>query len=482
MLSSNHANEWESCYMNIKRLIQLIATAALLTTSLPGIAGSRSCSNVEIDSSKLAVGDLAIQDYLGGANGKYILDVLKRDAGALTFDVTVPNDKTLFKQLAGLKQTYVALLCFPTASNNSLQDYNTYQTAAFPASSYWIPKMMRKGDQAQPERAGKHYPLIVYGHGSATDFISDAASTRDYASLTIFFGDCRTPKDSLICPKMTANLPEIFATGALVINAAVEAVLAHPDFGRLIDQNRIGVSGQSRGSGSGFAALTGTISTIAGGDQLATFSSPGKFKSARFDGPASGFSNTIVSKGAGSASLFGKGQRVAVTVQQPIVTIIGSDDTAVSTSDLNDFLNQSLGFSYQMTVPGQGHPPNCPTCNTVADQFEAAFLQGDLDAYNSLMSTTLSTATLLARNKSASQARAQEAASDRFFSWAETSYPALFPSHQHSIAVQGYYVRCYENNYCLGQQGGQLWFYDGQAIHTLGSLQAYMKQVIAAGY
>jgi len=56
---------------------------------------------------------------------------------------------------------------------------------------------------------------------------------------------------------------------------------------------------------------------------------------------------------------------------------------------------------------------------------------------------------------------------DRLFNWAESAYPQLFNAHVVSSWVLGYYARCYSTGFCVGEQNGRVYLYDG-AIRDVG--------------
>lgn len=76
---------------------------------------------------------------------------------------------------------------------------------------------------------------------------------------------------------------------------------------------------------------------------------------------------------------------------------------------------------------------------------------------------------------------------DRVFNWGESAYQSLFPSHQDSQDVFGYYTRIYSNGDALGEKDGNVYYYDGGADGTkeivmVGAVTDFMTQAIAAGF
>lgn len=71
---------------------------------------------------------------------------------------------------------------------------------------------------------------------------------------------------------------------------------------------------------------------------------------------------------------------------------------------------------------------------------------------------------------------------DRLFNWAESTFTDLFPNHATSQEIEGYHARLYENNNALGEQNGNLYFYDGHSIILVGTVDDFLSAAIAAGF
>lgn len=71
---------------------------------------------------------------------------------------------------------------------------------------------------------------------------------------------------------------------------------------------------------------------------------------------------------------------------------------------------------------------------------------------------------------------------DRLFNWAESIYSDLFPDQPGSTEILGYYARLYENGNALGEQDGSIYFYDGNAIILVGTVNDFLPDAIAAGF
>ncbi|MCE7914864.1 MAG: hypothetical protein DYH15_09350 [Nitrosomonas sp. PRO4] len=76
---------------------------------------------------------------------------------------------------------------------------------------------------------------------------------------------------------------------------------------------------------------------------------------------------------------------------------------------------------------------------------------------------------------------------DRIFNWGESHFPDLLPDHVESFDAFGYYARLYANGNAVGEQNGNIYFYDGGANGTgeiilVGTTNDFMSYAISAGF
>ncbi|MBX3641429.1 MAG: hypothetical protein KF888_13210 [Nitrosomonas sp.] len=71
---------------------------------------------------------------------------------------------------------------------------------------------------------------------------------------------------------------------------------------------------------------------------------------------------------------------------------------------------------------------------------------------------------------------------DRLYNWAESVHPNLFPNHPDSQDAFGYYARIYENGHALGEQDDHIYFYDGNSIVLVGTVDDFLPDAVAAGF
>jgi hypothetical protein len=71
---------------------------------------------------------------------------------------------------------------------------------------------------------------------------------------------------------------------------------------------------------------------------------------------------------------------------------------------------------------------------------------------------------------------------DRIFNWGEDNFMDLLPSHESSQDLLGYYARAYDNGNAVGEMDGSIYFYDGQTIALVGTVDDLLVQAMADGF
>ncbi|HET7833760.1 MAG TPA: hypothetical protein VFK88_12435 [Gallionella sp.] len=161
---------------------------------------------------------------------------------------------------------FVVLVCYPTSLANTRPDYPLPNLVA-------VPKMERAGQKPifpplQPVVPGQPdpnlLPLVVFSHGLAgspldgtsLEVISRLASFG-YIVAAPFHGDARFSLihvgnigDLVTVLRNFNQFVEMQALRPLSLQATVDAMLAHPDFGPRIDPGKIGGFGASMGGAS----------------------------------------------------------------------------------------------------------------------------------------------------------------------------------------------------------------------------------------
>ncbi|MFO1323841.1 MAG: hypothetical protein U1F15_07230 [Burkholderiales bacterium] len=272
-----------SCTMRLTRVILFAGCAFAATPSgaqtsmpiLPEPPGpfAVACSNVEQDFTRIAAGETPAQYWEGVPDGnrdRYVTDLLVDPAHAFVVRPPIPGNPTLFGMYAGQTYPYANLVCYPTDAGNTRADY------ALPTGNV-VPRMQR-GAQPPIFPAGTaKYPVLLFSHGLSGspisgDYIETLKLFASYGYIVVapFHGDQRFASIELESfADLVYTLLHIKAFVAMqavrphALSAALDAVLAHPDFRDRVDADRVGGFGASLGGESlllmAGAALTASI-------------------------------------------------------------------------------------------------------------------------------------------------------------------------------------------------------------------------------
>jgi len=219
------------------------------------------CSNVAQDFGKVASGD-DVQDYwegvpsAGGAQ-RYATDLLADPANTLTVRLVAPGDAGLYGSYAGQQITFVVLACYPTLDGNSRPDY------ALPTGKV-VPHMQTGSEPPLFADAAARYPVLVFSHGFSGSPLSNdylallsVFASYGYVVLAPFHGDPRFAnlkvddlEDVVTVLSHLRNLTALQALRPLSLSAAIDLVVAHPQWRDHVDATRIGGFGASMGGES----------------------------------------------------------------------------------------------------------------------------------------------------------------------------------------------------------------------------------------
>lgn len=216
------------------------------------------CSNVAQDFSRVAPGEEA-KDYWEGfpsASGapRYVTDLLADPANALSVTVNAPNDRDLYGSFAGKPVQFVMIACYPTVSNNPHADY------PLPTGKV-VPHMQTGAEPPLFADATARYPVLAFSHGYggspiSNDYIGALSWFASYGFVVVapFHGDPRFSNlkidDLADAVKVLSHFGDLVALQALrplSISAALDLLLAHPQWQDHVDAAQIGGFGASMG-------------------------------------------------------------------------------------------------------------------------------------------------------------------------------------------------------------------------------------------
>ena len=216
------------------------------------------CSNVVHDFSRVAPGEEATGYWEGfpSASGapRYATDLLADPANALSVTVTAPNDANLYGSFAGKPIQFVVIACYPTVANNPRADY------PLPTGRV-VPHMQTGAELPLFADATARYPVLAFSHGYggspiSNDYIAALSWFASYGFVVVgpFHGDPRFSNlkidDLADAVAVLSHLRDFVALQALrplSMSAALDLVLAHPQWRDHVDATRIGGFGASMG-------------------------------------------------------------------------------------------------------------------------------------------------------------------------------------------------------------------------------------------
>ena len=181
---------------------------------LPAGKYAVACSNVEIDTARLAQLGGNAADYYEGhtVNGqtRYITDILAHPESAFRFQDRVPAEPLLYPTLFLQRPDFVALVCHPTSRDNTDANYR------LPDDGGLVPHMQPAGQPHRPfaprEIAAQHHePAYVLGADPPWCCSSPEHSRRFFLHAPAHLqGDGKTPDANGIVP----SRPDSFGHGS----------------------------------------------------------------------------------------------------------------------------------------------------------------------------------------------------------------------------------------------------------------------------
>jgi len=232
-------------------------TTIVQPLALPG-PYTVACSNVAQDFSRVAPGEEAKGYWEGfpSANGapRYMTDLLADPVNALSVTVTAPNDSNLYGSFAGKPVRFVVIACYPTVATNPRADY------PLPTGRV-VPHMQTGAEAPLFADAAARYPVLAFSHGYggspiSSDYIASLSWFASYGYIVVgpFHGDPRFSNlkidDLADAGTVLSHLGDFVALQALrplSMSAALDLVLAHPQWRDHVDAAQIGGFGASMG-------------------------------------------------------------------------------------------------------------------------------------------------------------------------------------------------------------------------------------------
>jgi predicted dienelactone hydrolase len=369
-----------------RRIIQLalvlcisIMFAAAALAAGPYAVGT-SC--IQIDTGKIASGR-SLNDYLqGNWDGDqrfYVDQILASPESTFFYQMPVPDDRSLYGDLAGKVMPMVAVIFYPTDSGNRRPDYE------FPEAAASFPRMQRPGEGPIFPAGDQRFPVLLGSHGYGGHPASDAElintmallASNGYIVVALFHGDLRVPETLGGAPFPYVQL----TLRPLELKVALDHLGAQPQFADRADWDRIGGIGGSFG-GAAMMLLTGAriLDLNSFGTNLTTY-----------DPRVKAAAGIVSYCGDDIVPLFGFDTSGAENIKTPQIIIGGSEDEVAPTWRQRDALRHAPVRSYLVTLHGQEHlfsPEGFQDAAVWALDFLDAFVKGDEDARIRLDSRT----------------------------------------------------------------------------------------------
>jgi len=325
------------------------------------------CSNVVQDFSQVGAGEDATNYWEGTPSGdgtpRYATDLLADRGNTLIATVTAPPDSNLFGSFAGDNVAFVVLACYPTTADNPRPDYPLWTTGKV------VPHMQTGSDAPLFTDNSVRYPVVAFSHGYSgsplsSDYISGLSVFASYGYVVIapFHGDLRFSDlridnlSDVIDLFPLSNFTAMQALRPLSISAALDLVLAHPQWKDHIDVTRIGGFGASMG---------GETMMLLGGARLTT-SYPGlSSDKVTFDPRVKAAVGYVPYFGQPVLPSFGRDQGGLDGITLPFLGISGTADTTAPISEVKSGMSRLTGTRELVALSGVTHGFDLASTNDI---------------------------------------------------------------------------------------------------------------------
>ncbi len=358
------------------------------------------CSNVEQDFSR-AQGSVSSY-WEGNREGsssqrrRYLTELLLNSEDTVSYTITPPDSRTLFRNFRNTEVQYHALICYPTTADNPRRPYLLPDGRQVPAMQRGdeVPLLPRACAEEDAQCTdGQRWPLLVYSHGLAGSPLSSsyletmaAFASHGYIVAAPFHGDPRFSRvrleDLSDVNYFFRNFPEIVEMQAirpLAVQGLLDRLLTDPDWAPHVDSERIGGFGASMGGETMLLLAGAELSYNLEHDRRQVTYEPRLQAIVTFV-PYSGVHSLLPA--------FGGDQRGARGIRTPYLGISGSKDEIAPVDMTKRAVKRFVGPRYLVNVQGMGHgstPEVMPEAYAWYLTFLDAHLHGDRAALSRLV-------------------------------------------------------------------------------------------------
>lgn len=321
------------------------------------------CSNIAQDFTRLASGEDVTSYWSGIPSGagtlRYVTDLLADPANTLIVTVTAPPDSTLYGEFAGQQVEFVVLACYPTTAGNPRPGYPLNP----PQTDRVVPHMQTGAEPPLFADALARYPVAAFSHGYLDSPINSdhymlalsVLASYGYVVIAPFHGDARfsnlridTLGDAIAVATHPENFTALQALRPLSISAALDLVLAHPQWRDHIDETRIGGFGASMG---------GESMLLLGGAGLTTsyFDLGSSWKQVTLDPRIKAAVGYIPYFGQPILPAFGRDQHGLDGISLPYLGLSGTADATAPIFEAQIGMSRLTGTRRLVALPGVTH-------------------------------------------------------------------------------------------------------------------------------
>jgi predicted dienelactone hydrolase len=287
-----------------------------------------------------------------------VADLLVDPANVLTASITAPNDRTLFGRFAGERVSSTLLVCYPTAAGNPRPNYPL-------PTGETVPHMHTGADAPLFADERARYPVLAFSHGLrgsplAPEYLQaiKVFASHGYVVIAPFHGDPRFINLSIDdfgdAVRLLGDLPNFLAAQTqrpLSVSAALDLVLAHPQWRDHLDATQIGGFGASLGGE--------TMLLLAGAGLSASIDlTPQRIT---LDPRLKAAVGYVPYFGQPALPAFGRDQRGLQSVTLPFLAIGGTEDRTAPLAVTTDGMRQLPGRRALVALGGVTHRFDVPS-------------------------------------------------------------------------------------------------------------------------
>jgi predicted dienelactone hydrolase len=337
-------------------------TAVVQPLPLPG-PYAVACSNVVQDFTRLGAGEDVTSYWEGmpsdSGTPRYVTDLLADPDNTLIATVTAPQDSDLYGEFVGQQVRFVVIVCYPTTADNPRPAYPLNP----PQTDRVVPHMQTGSEAPLFADASVRYPVVAFSHGfigspiSSDDYMLALSVGASYGYVVIapFHGDLRFSNlridnlaDAIATASNLENFTAMQALRALSISAALDLVLAHPQWRDHINETQIGGFGASMG---------GETMLLLGGAGLTTsyFDIGSSWKQVTHDPRIKAAFGYVPYFGQPILPVFGRDQHGLDGINLPFLGISGTADTTAPIIETMIGMSRLTGFRRLVALSGVTH-------------------------------------------------------------------------------------------------------------------------------